>query len=331
MVIVGADSGSPNRTPKNGVRKEVGELMHELGRLFALQIFRFRWFTYTGVAFQDLFADLMESARPGDFQKVIPYGPRGDLKCDGYWRSRKCVFQCYGPSSMKEYKVIAKIREDLTGAVTHWDAKIQNWIFVHNSMKGLTANVVQVLEELRDGFPQIEIEEWAWPRAREQFNILSDDAIVDLFGYPPKDHSVSRLSFDELRPVVENIEKGIAEPIIALDDPPSLAKLEKNSLDQASKEFLQLGRLRVRLVENYFDQHHDPVLGDRIATAMQKQYRMLVDLGLHPDEVLVQLQQFAGWGAGHSSSHDVAVLTVLSYFFDRCDIFEDPNDTHLGA
>lgn len=149
---------------------------------------------------------------------------------------------------------------------------------------------------------------------------------MDLFGYPPTDRSVSRLSFDELRPVVDHIARGAAEPIVSLDNPPSVTKLEKNSLDQDSAAFLQLGRLRVRLVEDYFDQHHDPVLGDKIATAMQTQYRMLVDLGLQSDEILVQLQQFVGWGTGHSPSHDAAVLAVLTYFFDRCDIFEDPDE-----
>lgn len=136
-------------------------MMGETGRFFALQTFRFRWFTFLGLEFQDLFADLMQNAWPGDFQKVRPYGPRGDLKCDGYWRSRRCVFQCYGPISMRERDIIAKIREDLTGAVANWEGRMQRWSFVHNGMQGLTAKVVQVIDELRDTYPKVEIEEWA--------------------------------------------------------------------------------------------------------------------------------------------------------------------------
>ena len=126
--------------------------------------------------------------------------------------------------------------------------------------------------------------------------------------------------------MVEQIAKREADPLIVLSNPPSVTKLEKNSLDEDSAEFLQIGRRRVGLVEEYFAQHHDPGLGDKIAKSMQVQYQMLTDTGLSPNEVLVELQRFAGWGNGDRNSHDAAVLAVIIYFFDRCDIFEDPNE-----
>ena len=268
----------------------------------------------------------MQNAWPLDFQKVKPYGPNGDLKCDGYWMSRKCVFQCYGPTLMRERAVIAKIKEDLSGAVDHWQGKMTKWGFVHNDKEGLTANVVQVLDDLRKAHTTIEINEWAWPQAREQFYTLSDEAVVELFGHPPTAVSFDQLGFAELRPVVEQIAKGEADPLIVLSNPPSVTKLEKNSLDEDSAAFLQIGRRRVRLVEEYFAQHHEPVLGDKIAGAMQIQYQTLMDIGLGANEVLVELQRFAGWGNGDRNSHDAAVLAVITYFFDRCDIFEDPGE-----
>ena len=306
-------------------------IVDNVGRFVALQTLRFRWHIFTGTAFQDLFADLMQNAWAEDFQKVKPYGPNGDLKCDGYWTSRKCVFQCYGPASMKEHAVITKIKEDLKGAVTHWQGKMTKWSFVHNDREGLTANVVQVLDVLRTAHPAIEINEWAWPQTREQFNNLSDEAIIDLFGHPPTATSFDQLGFAELRPVVEQIAKREADPLIPLGNPPSVTKLEKNTLDEDSSAFLQIGRRRVRLVEEYFAQHHDPGLGDKIAKSMQVQYQMLTDAGLNPNEVLVELQRFAGWGNGGRNSHDAAVLAVITYFFDHCDIFEDPNEETTGS
>ena len=300
--------------------------MDNVGRYFSLQTLRFRWHTFTGTAFHDLFADLMQNAWAGDFQKVRPYGRTGDLKCDGYWTSRKCVFQCYGPESMKERVVIAKIKEDLSGAVTHWQGKINEWGFVHNNTVGLTANVVQYLDDLRTKHPAIEISEWAWPQIREQFDNLSNEACVDLFGHPPTTTSLDQIGFAELRPVVEQIAKREADPLISLSSPPSVTKLEKNSLDEDSAQFLQIGRRRVRLVEEYFAQHHDPGLGDKIAKAMQVQYKMLTDTGFGPNEVLIELQRFAGWGNGDTNSHNASVLAVITYFFDRCDIFEDPEE-----
>ncbi len=302
--------------------------MDDTGRQFALQTLRFRWFTLIGTAFHDLFADVMENAWPGDFQRVKPYGRYGDLKCDGYFRSHKRVFQCYAPVVMKQSEVIAKIRTDLCGAADHWHGRMTHWTFVHNDNAGLTANAVQVLEDLKEEHPTIEISVWTWPQIREQFDKLSSDAMEELFGHPPTANSLDQLDFSELRPVVEQISKREADPLIPLGDPPSSTKIEKNSLDPDSVAFLQMGRRRVRLVEEYFDQHHEPGLCDQIAEAMQVQYQMLADTGFESNEILVKLQQFAGWGR-RDGRHDAAVLAVIVYFFDRCDIFEDPSEQDI--
>ncbi|AJA10834.1 hypothetical protein SKP52_19830 [Sphingopyxis fribergensis] len=58
---------------------------------------------------RELFARIMAHAHPGDFQPVRPYGPRGDLKCDGYRASDGTVFQCYAPDTMKVDPLLAKI------------------------------------------------------------------------------------------------------------------------------------------------------------------------------------------------------------------------------
>lgn len=296
-------------------------------RLFQLQNFRFLWHTRTGLAFQDLFADVMERAWPEDFQRVSPYGGRfGDLKCDGYSESQRCVFQCYGPSSMRDRNAIRKIREDLDGAILHWEGRMSRWVFVHNQLHGLTARVIQHIDDLKREHPNVEISVWAWDKMREQFGRLSDVAVAEIFGYQPSATSDHELNFTDLRHVVEQITKGELSTVDELGRPPSETKLQKNSLDADSASFLQLGWRRVRLVEEYFDQHHDPALGDRIANAMRVQYRALTDSGLTSNEVLLELQRFAGWGAGETNRHDIAVLAVIVYFFDRCDIFEDPDE-----
>ncbi len=269
----------------------------------------------------------MQNAYAGDFNKVKPYGKSGDLKCDGYLPSTRCVFQCYGPASMKEAKVIAKIKEDFFGALEHWGDKMREWQFVHNDKDGLTAAVVQVLDDLNNAHPDIMIGEWAWPQVRSVFDRLPDQALVELFGHPPTAMTIDQLGFEELRPVVNQIAKGEADPSVVSMTPPSVSKLEKNSLDDDSAEFLRLGRRRVRLVEEYFAQHHDPTIGDKIAKALQTQYEMLVDGGWHSNEILVELQRFAGWGSAGSSNHAAAILAVITYFFDRCDIFEDPDES----
>jgi hypothetical protein len=59
-----------------------------------------------------------------------------------------------------------------------------------------------------------------------------------------------------------------------------------------------------------------------VAEAFRQRYRSLKAVGLRPDQIFGQLQAFAG-GMDGDPSHQGAVLAVLSYFFERCDIFED--------
>ena len=125
---------------------------------------------------------------------------------------------------------------------------------------------------------------------------------------------------------MEQIVNMLAIQLIELSSPSSVTKLEKNLLDQASANFLQFGCRKVRLVKEYFVQHHDPVPSDKVAAATRMQHRMLVDTGEAPNKVLVLLQRFAGWDYGETNSHNAAVLAVVTYFFGRCDIFEDPDD-----
>jgi len=85
-------------------------------RLFYRQAFKIEFLRSTATQFQELFAELMHRRHRDDFQKVRPYGRKGDLKCDGYLSSAKTVFQCYAPRELKETWTLKKMDEDYPGA-----------------------------------------------------------------------------------------------------------------------------------------------------------------------------------------------------------------------
>jgi hypothetical protein len=69
----------------------------ELSRIWFRTQCRDRLRNAQGIAFQDLFADLMELAFPSDFQCVRPYGNQGDQK--GGWgqvRTPTLGVRCWG-------------------------------------------------------------------------------------------------------------------------------------------------------------------------------------------------------------------------------------------
>lgn len=274
-----------------------------------------------GKAFESFFARVMAHAFAGDFEPVRPYGPNGDLKCDGYRPSDGTVYQCYAPDSTKLANLLAKIDEDFQGAVAHWGAKMRRWEFVHNDVRGLPAEAIQRLDDLRVAHPNIEIGVLGEAEMHRITMGLQLHQLEDLFGAVPSQRTLEKLDFAALRPVLISIQRQVpdAEPSLAA---PSPDKLEGNRLSAAAADMLRLGRMREKLVQDFFDAWPDPSLGEEIAKAFRTRYQSLKAVGLSPDQIFAELQTFAG-GMEGEPSRQAAVLAILSYFFESCDIFDD--------
>lgn len=277
-----------------------------------------------GAAFQDFFADIMEAAYPGDFQRVRPYGKKGDYKCDGLFSSQGLVFQVYAPRETKEAPMIAKIKADFAGAMKHWhDEVMKGWIFVHNDGEGLPPGVVKLLEALRREHSHLTIQAWPPSRLREIAMELPYATLVGLLVRPPQPQDFEKLGFEPVAQVLKAIADH-RQPPDAPIEPVSPQKLKENKLGPAAAGFLTMGRQRERLVQQFIDRHPDPTLGERIAGAFRSEYLRLRDDRFGPDEIFTRLQVFAGSSTRGGVEHEAAVLTVLSYLFERCDIFEPP-------
>jgi hypothetical protein len=274
-----------------------------------------------GKAFESFFARVMSHGFTGNFEPVRPYGAKGDLKCDGFRSSDGTVFQSYAPDSTKLADLLAKIDEDFDGARAHWGTKMRRWEFVHNDPRGLPAEAVRKLDNLRVAHPAIEIAVFGEAEMRSVAMRLEHHQLEDLFGAVPSQRTLERLNFADLRPVLIAIKRRDpdAEPPLAA---PSVTKLQHNALSQDAEALLRQGRRREKLVQEFFDAWPDPSFGEDVAEAFRTHYQALRAVHLSPDEIFGQLQSFAG-GMEGEPSHQGAVLAVLSYFFERCDIFED--------
>lgn len=295
--------------------------MDDLQRTFYQLKFRNAFLERKGKAFEELFSKIMGHAYPGDFQPVRPYGNRGDLKCDGYRASDKTVFQCYGPSTLSLVKMLAKMDEDFNGAVAHWRARMERWSFVHNKDDGLPADATQKLVDLGTANPNVALGQLGYPELFAIVMRLPVTQLEDLFGSVPTQRTMAQLDYEALRPVVtliHQLDPDDNPPLSA----PSPSKLKANDLSGDAAELLRQGRRREPLVERFFNDWPDPSFGEKIAQGFRERYQALKANGLSPDRIFTELQTFAG-GMGGSPSHQAAVLAVMSYFFERCDIFED--------
>ena len=285
--------------------------------------FRLAFVEKKGTEFQDWFVKLATHAFGPDFEAVRTYGRQGDHKCDGHRVSTGTIFQCYAPYTMTAAKLNKKIKEDFLGAVVHW-SNMKEWVLVHNDPQGLTAPSIKLLGQLREKYPAITIEVWAKTQLEKLMNNLDLSALNSIFGYAPNKMGMETLVMEDLKPVIDTLQRTEPSPGEEPLTPPSVEKLEKNALSADVAGLLKLGRRKEALVETYFRKNPRPDLGERIAEEFRRRYAQLKEDGKSPDGIFAHLQKYAGGGEGPKQQG--AALAVLSYFFERCDIFEDPVD-----
>lgn len=106
--------------------------------------------------FQQLFEKVMERAG-NQFMRVKPHGRLGDRKCDGLYFGDGIVYQVYSPDRVERRATLAKIEEDLAGAVAEWGDALKEWHFVYNTRGGVAADVPRLLNEQQKKYPNIKI------------------------------------------------------------------------------------------------------------------------------------------------------------------------------
>jgi hypothetical protein len=106
---------------------------------------------------------------------------------------------------MKEAETRRKIHEDLSGAVKHWGKRLRRWVFVYNVRRGLAPDVVQLLQEQNDKYPDVTIEPLSSEDMWKILRTLPLQDRVEILGPPP--------GFENLFPLVSTLPQEIQERI----------------------------------------------------------------------------------------------------------------------
>lgn len=277
-----------------------------------------------GNEFQTFFERLMGLAYKANFMACRPWGNLGDQKNDGFLKSERRLFQVYAPNEMTAKEAIAKINEDFEGAKEHWGTHFDQWVFAHNASDGLPPHVQTVLLDFEKANPGITLEPWGLEEFRIIFRKLSIDDLVPWLGAAPSDQTKASLGFSDLRPVLETLGQRHAPADSAVHDVP-MGKIEANTLSPSVVTLIKGGMSKAPLVEKFFARWHDETLGERIAEAFRTEYQRLRHLHT-PNEIFSELQAWAGGRGRGTPEHEMAVLAVIAYYFERCDIYEAPRE-----
>lgn len=275
--------------------------------------------------FENWFGNLARRLHPGGNCQPIRL-TQGDGKIDVYVLNEQIIYQCYGPQTFKPKVAANKISKDFWGAYGHLDGEFKKWIFVHNHRTGLLdKESLKAINNLITGVKAkkkiIQIQAWGkedlWG---ELENRLSYSGLQDLFGAP----NPVALDYESLESVLISLEKEEYQPSLDTPSLPDVDKLDFNKLGPSCRIIIEMGRYAVHKVVDYFSRCPNPEFGEQLAERFRRRYQQLKAVDrLSPDEIFNRLQLESGWKVVPDAKRQLAMMTILSYFFHQCDIFEN--------
>jgi hypothetical protein len=215
---------------------------------------------------------------------------------------------------------------DFQNACTRLGAALREWVFVHNhSQSELGKESATVLLQLKAANPKVTFWVWGINQLWDELSKLPAVVLSEAFGLPGTSRDLLDVDLADIQAVVKRLEALEYDLQFTSPTLPSLRKLEFNGLSAAVQSALSGGRFIEPKVRKLIESSPTEVeRGERIATAFRQRYVTLRGTEDDPDRVFDLLAEYAGWAASNSVRGKTAVLGVLSYFFERCDIFDNP-------
>ncbi len=288
----------------------------------------------TGSSFEDYVSSAL-SRFHNDFINPTPAGSLGDGGCDGLAEAGSILYACYGSRAQRdtERKLTAKMEGDFTRALATWST-FTRWRFVTNAPAGPEA-AAYLVEIQRAHGPETPrpIQPRLWNPDQLWFEVVIN---------------LTPRQLDELLPGVpraENIELSDLVPLLDLlgnqsDSPEQdqpirpvpVTKMDFNELPAPARAEFNEGRLLAPRIDDWFKGQSDPDLRDRQGRNFKGIYEEQKRTTTNPGELVERLYTaLGGSDFRHDSKRANAVYAVTAYFFDSCDIFEEPAADYEGG
>jgi hypothetical protein len=158
--------------------------MEPIDKNYLRSQFLIKIYQKNAIEYQSFFEDIMQNAYP-DFQKIRPYGKKGDRGNDGYRPDVGKYYQVYAPMkpSEKEADAAKKLKEDFGALKAAWDqiSRIKTFYFVFNDKGlGVSIEIEGALAELKDANPSINFKTLVAKDLEDIFFKLRPDQILSL-------------------------------------------------------------------------------------------------------------------------------------------------------
>ena len=293
-------------------------------------------FLYAKVAFEAQFAALHDNSFQEFFQKLMqyryptflpvrPYGPMGDRGSDGLCSYQDKLYACYGPQSPNDSETSRKFKADLASAIKNRSEEFSVFVFVHNDRLGMHPKIASEIVAAKGKNPRINFEQMGKVAIWREFMRLDLDEAEDMLGQPIRvELLVYGISLVDLEPLLSHLARTRDLEHWSDAHPIPRNKLEFNRLSADTKDYLIYAMRFTKQVDEYYNRSYDVLARDETAAAFREKYQTLKSQDLSPDEILQELFVYVAGNHWSGPTRLTSVFTILSYFFQTCDIFEEP-------
>lgn len=298
--------------------------------LIATVLFKNRVFGAEGQAYEDLFSSVMCQAIP-NFRQVKPQGRLGDKKNDGFDPTTGSYYQVYAPEDLTttEDKGVQKLKTDFQGLISYWSSigmSVKSFRFVVNDKyKGVGPNFYANLNELKKLAPTVDMDIMTASQLERIFQGLEDMQILNVIGAIPS-VDVTMLEMDALHCVVNHIMNSVPEnPTCTIPENPNFfLKVEYNRLSDYVKSRMLAGLISENVIEEYFANNNN-FMKDELRDRFNSYYLLSKSelSSEDPDGIFWDIYSKARPDGANKAVAD-AVITLMAYYFQCCDIFESP-------
>lgn len=281
-----------------------------------------------GNSYEELFTCVMQQANP-NFIPVKPQGSWGDKKNDGFDPTTGTYYQVYAPENLSatEEKAIAKLNEDFNGLKAFWPSagyEIKHFFYVLNDrFNGVGPAILKNVKALDIDNADISVEVFTTAKLQNIFQQLDDEKMMNVVGFVPSADS-SQLTLDVLHAVIQHIMNSAPAPLDAVipQRPNMMRKIEFNGLSEAISSNMLVAFMNVNAIDDYFDNNNN-FLKDELRDRFNTFYVEASKEFEKPDNIFMAIHNKA-LPQSATKAHSDAVMTLMAYYFECCDIFESP-------
>lgn len=316
-------------------------------KMMARVLFQLKIHKSNGAAFERLFADVMQYARP-DLDKIKPYGNQGDRGNDAYQKNDGRYFQMYAPEEPANTKqeAIVKAKTDFeTKLLPHWSGfcPVKEYYFVFNDKyHGTSFPIEKELAQIKETHSLNAAEVYLAKHLEQEFISLEEDQILTILGTGslPRYESTEGLDYSVIAEVIQYIQNTPIDHIKngKLVVPDINEKILFNDLN-AFSEYLKIKQRETWQIDDYFSRNSDfakSVLRDHLSSYYQESILEIPD-GIDTQGSMLGDLRFAyvldriapiTKNAAHDRARRDVALVIMARYFETCDIFEEPTNAH---